>query len=442
MRRKNLYWLFSVVTVSLLVFGIYEFFSAKAYRQSLEDTYNRAFFELTDYVDDIDTLLAKSMLATSAGEMASLSQELSVQANAAKACIAQIPITDVSLDKTEKFLSQVGDYTYSLSQNVINRKSISEDEYKSLASLGKYATTLNNALSELSKDVYSGNMHFGSNASLSRGGVAYADGEGFSAIEKKFGEYPTLIYDGPFSEHIENLKPQLLENKPEISKTEAVKKAADFLGVQAETLEFVSETENASIASYLFRQKRGRTEQSICLTKKGGYVLYFLNNKTVRNEKLSVDDAIKKSKEYLNDKGFADMTESYYEKTNGIATINFAYTQNNIKCYSDLIKIKVALDDGSVIGMEAKGYIMNHHKRDLRAPRLAKTDARLKVTQKLSIDSVNVALIPKDSMREVLCYEFKGSFSGRNFLIYINAETGAEEDIQILIESPDGVLTI
>lgn len=442
MKRKNLYWLFSVVTVSLLVFGIYEFYSARAYRQSLEDTYNRAFFELTDYIDDIDTLLAKSMLATSAGEMASLSQELSVQATAAKSCLSQIPITDVSLDKTEKFLSQVGDYTYSLSQNVINKKSISDDEYESLATLGNYATTLNNSLSELSKNVYNGSMHFGKNAGLSRSGVVYADGEGFSAIEKKFGEYPTLIYDGPFSEHIENMKPQLLENKPELSKTEAAKKAAGFLGVQSETLEFVGETENSSIESFLFRLKRGRTEESICITKKGGYVLYFLNNKTVRSEKLSVDEAIKKAKEFLDKKGFADMAESYYEKSGGVATINFSYVQNNIKCYSDLIKVKVSLDDGTIVGMEAKGYIMNHRKRDLRAPRLAKTDARLKVTKKLSIDSVNVALIPKDSMREVLCYEFKGSFSGRNFLVYINAETGAEEDIQILVESPDGILTI
>jgi len=442
MSRKSIYWLFSVVTVSLLVFGIYEFYNAKAYRQSLEDTYNRAFFELTDYVDDIDTLLAKSMLATSAGEMASLSQELSVQATAAKSCLAQIPITEVSLDKTEKFLSQVGDYTYSLSQNVISKKSISEDEYESLAALGSYATTLNNALSELSKNVYSGDIHFGRNSSLGKSGVAYADGEGFSAIEKKFGEYPTLIYDGPFSEHIENMKPKLLENKPEISKTDAAKKAAEFLSLKADTLEFVGESENSSIPSYMFRTKRGRNEQSISITKNGGYVVYFLDNKTVRAEKLSVDEAIKKGKDFLSSKGFTDMTESYYEKTSGIATINFAYTQNNIKCYSDLIKVKVSLEDGSIVGMESKGYIMNHQKRDIKAPQLAKADARLKVSSKLSIDSVNVALIPKDSKREVLCYEFKGNFAGKNFLIYINAETGTEEDIQILVESPDGILTI
>ena len=92
--------------------------------------------------------------------------------------------------------------------------------------------------------------------------------------------------------------------------------------------------------------------------------------------------------------------------------------------------------------MEAQGYVMNHHTRDIRTPRLTKQDARGYISSRLVIDSVNIALIPKDSKREVLCYEFKGTSNGRNFIVYINADTGREEDVQILVESPDGILTI
>ena len=443
MKKRNLYWLFSVLITVLAVFGIYEFFNARAYRRGLEDSYNRAFFELTDYVDDIDTLLAKSMLATSATEMASLSQELSVQATAAKSCLAQLPITEVSLDKTEKFLAQVGDYTYSLSQNIINKKSISEDEYESLSALGTYAASLNNALADISQKVYKGELHFGSNSHAGRDGVVYAaDGDPFSNIEKKIGEYPSLIYDGPFSEHIENLKPKLLENTSEISKDAAAKKLAEFLDMDASALEFMGETQNSNLPVYRFHGTRGKTEISASVTKQGGYIVYFLGTRRIKKEAISVDDAITKAKAFLSEKGFDSMKESYYEKKDGVATVNFAYQQNNVTCYSDLIKIKVALDDGEIIGMEAYGYIMNHHRRDIRTPALLKQEARAKVSNKLSIDSMNIALIPKDSKREVLCYEFKGTFGDKNFLIYINAETGVEEDIQILIESPDGILTI
>lgn len=443
MDKRKFYWIFSVVIVALGVFGTYEYFKARAYRQSLEDTYNRAFFELTDYVDDIDTLLAKGMLATSAGEMATISQELSVQASAAKSCLAQLPTANIQLDKTEKFLSQVGDYTYTLSQSLIDKKSITEDEYESLNSLSSYASTLNQSLVELSDKVYSGEYRFGNSGDVSLEKVVYAEtSDALSAIEKEFGEYPSLIYDGPFSEHIENMEPKLLKGERELSRNEAANLAAKFFDIKSDSVVYVGETQNSLMNSYMFRCNADNDETMVSITKKGGHVVYFLKNRNVRSEKLSVEDAIDKARTFLKQKGYDSMQNSYYEKMNGVATVNFAYKQNEVICYSDLIKVKVALDDGEIVGMEANGYVMNHEKRDIRTPHLTKQEARNKISSRLSIDSVNIALIPKDSKREVLCYEFKGTSGGRNFLVYINAENGREEEIQILIESPDGILTI
>ncbi len=443
MDRGKYYWGITVLIVALGVFGIYEMYSAKAYKQGLEDTYNRAFFELTGYVDDIDTLLAKGMLATTAGEMSRISQELSVQASAAKACLAQIPQSEIGLEKTEKFLSQVGDYTYVLSRNLINKQTISEEEYENLSALGTFAQSLNEKLADLTNKVYSGEFKFTSGDSISLEKVAYAESsDPMTDIEKEFGEYPSLIYDGPFSEHIESRNPKMLENMREITRDEAKNKLSKFFGTNAKNITYIAETENSLMNSYMFKVVRERDEITAGITKKGGEIVYFLSNRKTGAEKISVADAIKKASDYLRDRGYESMKDSYYEKSNGIATVNFAYQENNTVCYSDLIKVKVELDSGDIVGMEANGYIMNHRTRNLKAPALSVQEARNKLSSRLSIDSVNVALIPKDSKREVLCYEFKGTSLGRNFLIYINADTGNEEDIQILIESPDGVLTI
>ena len=443
MNRGRYFWGVTVLVVVLGVFGIYEMYRAKAYKQGLEDTYNRAFFELGNYVDDIDTLLAKGMLATSAGEMTALSQELSVQASAAKACLAQLPQNEAQLEKTEKFLSQVGDYTYMLSRSLIDKKTISEEEYENLSALGSYAQSLNEKLSELTQKIYSGEFRFGDNANISIEKVAYAEtSDPFSDIEKEFGEYPSLIYDGPFSEHIESMQPKMLENAREVTRDEAKGKIAKRFGVDAKNVSYITETENSLMNSYMFKVISGKDEITASITKKGGNLVYFLSNRRVLKEEISVEDAIKKAAEYLEKHGYDSMKNSYYEKANGVATINFAYKQNNTICYSDLIKVKVSLADGDIVGMEANGYIMNHHPRKLTAPALSIQEAMSKISSRLSIDSVNIALIPKDSKREVLCYEFKGTSGGRNFLIYINADNGNEEDIQILIESPDGILTI
>ena len=443
MDRKKLYWSFSVALVVLGVFGIYKNYSAKAYKQGLEDTYNRAFFELTDYVDDIDTLLAKGMLVNSAGEMAAIANEISVQASAAKACLAQLPTSQVQLDKTEKFLSQVGDYTFTLSQSLIDKKSISGEETENMASLGEYATGLNQSLAELSNKVYDGSYRFGDDAKISLEKVVYAEtSDPWSAIEKEFGEYPSLIYDGPFSEHIENIKPKMTEGKRELSKDEVATYASKFFGIQKDRVKFMNETQNSLMDSYVYSCIVNKEEVIAAFTKKGGQLVYFINNRRVRNEELSVEEAIYKAQIYLSQNGYKDMKNSYYEKANGVATVNFAYKQNDVVCYSDLIKVKVALDNGDILGMEAKGYVMNHEKRDIRTPHLSKQEARGYVNPRLSIDTVNIALIPKESKREVLCYEIKGTANNRNFIIYINADTGREEDIQILVESPDGILTI
>jgi len=157
---------------------------------------------------------------------------------------------------------------------------------------------------------------------------------------------------------------------------------------------------------------------------------------------ISFDEATQYAQDFLQKNGFYSMEQSYYEKLDGIAVINFAYVQDGIKCYSDLIKVKVALDNGEILGMETGGYLMNHESRAIGQPTISMQEAAQKLNHHLEYKSGNLALIPKDSLEEVLCYEFHGSFAGRNYIIYVNAFNGREEKILMLIESENGILTI
>ena len=75
-------------------------------------------------------------------------------------------------------------------------------------------------------------------------------------------------------------------------------------------------------------------------------------------------------------------------------------------------------------------------------PKLTMEEAKSKISTGLEVSGTKLALVPKDSMREVLCYEFKGAFNGKNFLVYVNADNGREEEIFLLIESEEGILTV
>lgn len=415
-------------------------------RISVNNGYDRAFFELTDYVSDIDALLSKARLASDPAQLASVSNEIFMKAAEAKSCFGQLPTENADLEHTAKFLSQVGDYTYVLSRNMINGSKITDDEYDTLCSLNDYAAALSKNLSDIEKRIYAGELSF--TTARGDGGAieAMAAGDGvfrdLENVEKAFDDYPALIYDGPFSEHIENMESYMLKTAPEISKVEALRKAEELLGERGKGLLFESETANTAIEAYNFGRDYADGHITVSITKKGGYVLYFLDTRSADSSEYDIAAASGLAQKFLISRGITDMSSSYYEVTDNVATINFAYAQDGTKCYSDLIKVKVALDDGSIVGMECKGYLMNHRRRDLPAAAISPEQARERVSTRLEVSEVSLAVIPKDSLREVLCYEFKGACAGKNFIIYINAETGREEQILLLIESETGILTI
>src|SRR5699024_11355544 len=105
-----------------------------------------------------------------------------------------------------------------------------------------------------------------------------------------------------------------------------------------------------------------------------------------------------------------------------------------------LIKVKVALDTGEIIGFDASAYYMNHKERDIEPAKLTKEEAREYVKVDFDIDSVRLAIIPKGK-DEKLCYEFKGKYNGSDFIIYINALDGKEENILQIIKDKNGTLT-
>lgn len=75
-------------------------------------------------------------------------------------------------------------------------------------------------------------------------------------------------------------------------------------------------------------------------------------------------------------KGFKNMKETYYLKKQGIVTINYAYEQNGVIMYPDLIKLKVALDNGEVLGIETTGYLNSHEERKLPQVKISKEEAK------------------------------------------------------------------
>ena len=181
---------------------------------------------------------------------------------------------------------------------------------------------------------------------------------------------------------------------------------------------------------------------NLSISKKGGHMVSMNANREVNSEVISQEEADEKGKAFLEAKGFKNMKETYYLKQEGIVTINYAATQNDVVMYPDLIKVKVALDNGEILGVETTGYLNNHIQRDVSHINITKEEAKKSLNKDLQIESEGLAVIPTEWKTEILCYEFKGKVEDREFLVYINADNGREEDILIITNTPNGTLTM
>lgn len=447
---RKMYSIVILVIAAISIWGIYQYKHAANLRQQLDNQYNRAFYDMIGYVNNVETLLIKSLITSTPEKTSATLQEAWRQANFAQAYLGQLPVSQHILANTSKFLSQVGDFAYSLNNNTMGGNHISDSEYEAIESLYGYSAALGKSLDELQGQLASGRIRWGALAQQGPGVFkrtsANLTAQQFEDIDKTFQEYPKLIYDGPFSDHLVTAEPKGITGV-ELGIEEAKQKVIDFFGKdRIDSVENTSKNDNSQIKTYSFKIRLKNTPGDqiaiMDITQKGGHPFWMIYNRLVNEEKIDVEKAKSLGKSFLESRGFENMMDTYYLKEDGTATINYAYQQNDIIIYPDLIKLKIALDTGEVIGLEAKGYLHSHKERDIPVPNISMEEAEAKINKKVDIGKGGLAIIPTDFKTELLTYEFKGKFNNQDFLVYINAITGKEENILMIVNTPNGILTM
>ena len=446
-----MYSIVVVIIAAIAGWGIYQHKHAANLRQQLDNQYNRAFYDMVGYVNNVETLLVKSLITSTPEKTASTLQEAWRQSNFAQAYLGQLPVSQHILANTAKFLSQVGDFSYSLNNNSMGGKPLSDQDFKAIQDLHGYAAALGKSLDSLQQELSTGRIKWGE---LSQKGPgifqrtsANMSAQQFENIDKTFQEYPRLIYDGPFSDHLSETGPKGLTGEA-LSDEKVKEKVVLFFGKdKVESVQSTGKNDSGPIKTYSYTVKfKGAPDDQIAsvdFTQKGGHPFWMIYNRPVADEKkVNIDQAKKIGKEFLSKHGYENMQDTYYLSEDGTAVINYAYKQDDVIVYPDLIKVKIALDTGDIVGIETKGYLSSHTKRDIKEPKITIEDAKAKINKRIEIKSSGLALIPTNFKTELLTYEFKGKFNNQDFIVYINALTGKEENILMIIDTPNGILTM
>lgn len=446
MKRKTAAAVISILSAAVLVLAVVATVHVRRSRRLeyyARMSTQRAFSELVGDVSALSDDLEKCVYISDAALQSALCTQVYGKALEAQMALGELPYEAQALEQAAGFLSRVGDYACVLSRSVGQNGGYSSEELENLQSLAETAGVMAGNLRELEMQLANGTMTMDTallEAAPQEDAVLLSDS--ISDIENEFPELPTLIYDGPFSDAIRSDDPKLLHGMQAVDEEQARSVAAQMLGMNEAVLESAGEC-GGDVPCWCFCASVTGGEYAVSVTKRGGVVWSVLSSHRVQQERYSVADALKIAQNLLAEAGMDGMETSYHIVQDGVLTVNFAYRQEDTLCYADLIKVGIALDTGSLQSYDASGYIRSHHERTLSAVAVDAQQAQSALAAALKVQSHGMALIPTDGGGETLCHEFLCTTdSGRRCLIYVNALSGNEERILLLLEDEAGTLTI
>lgn len=425
----------SVILASLLMMTVFTpFDGAMAYDVQAR----RNFYDLVECVDSIDVNLSKLVVSNDSEEQQRLLGEIRVQSTLATDNLTMLTLQDETKYNTTKFINQVGDFSKMLSYKLIEGENITTSEKESLNIMYEVNSYLKKELDELSTKLDK-NFTF---KSLFEGKNDNLIISKFTEMESNIVTYPTLIYDGAFSDNVNNDKAKGLENLSEISKTEAEQIVkTTFSSYNLKEINLVGETLGVAIETYNFEavsEDDVRFDASI--SKKGGKVIEFNHYKDCSKNNYDVNSCEEIATKFLEKLGLKNMKAVWRSESEYTLTFNFASLVDGVICYNDLVKVNVCRERGEVSGMEAKTYYSNHTTRSVNKVAISLDTATKKVSQEISIETSRLAIIPKGQNKEVLAYEFSGTRNDDVYYIYIDAITGKEVNIFKVVKTSEGVL--
>lgn len=439
-------WIAAVVSlgVSVLVLGTLVTIGIVDNATSMgdmEDVYSRSFYNLTNLLNNMDVNLSKLTVSSSSEEQQTILMDIIVESELIESNLEQLPIEDEDKASTVKLVNQVGDYSKSLNKKLASGEALGSDEAAKIEAMSGTVSSLATEINETANTIKDGkNLKF--SALLKKNNNLITDS--FTKLTNASADYPQMIYDGPFSDGLDEREIKGLSGG-ELSKEDAVARGKEYLmDYELSELYASGEAVTKSIACYVLE---GKTLSGVGvylqLAKRGGKPVLFTLYDECEEDNFSDEECIKIGEEFLSSIGYEGMKAVWQNENNNVLSVNYAFCQEGAVVYSDLIKVKVCKEKGKVVGIEAITYLTNHTgNRDVSSPNISAESARKTAENKIDVSSVRLAVIPLGVKSEVLAYEVSGTYNDNLYYIYINALTGKEAQIFKVVKTTEGTLLL
>ena len=407
----------AVITLSVFV-GIYAKDRVEKDRD-LDAFYQSAYYGLVGNFVDIENDLAKARVMTDSKILKEDLMKIDVNCNLASQNLQVFYANNDGMHNLMSYINQLGDYCRYLIRELDHGKSLTTTQVENLNKLwgvSKEYGKLLNSLQDYAKD--------GNSLAKLLGESNEEFEDILSSINNGSIEYPSLIYDGPFSDGVLKREAKGVVGE-EITPEQGKKFVEKYLvGYDIENIEYAQDNVNR-IPSYLYAVKlKGGRQCSVQIAKKGGLLLLIDLFHEVEEPSLTIEQCQKVAEQYCESIGLKNMKAVWINNNKSNVYINMCYEQDGIVNYPDMVKLKISLDTGEVIGYEGLNYAFNHTAREYEEPKISEEQAILNVSAILENIEIRLVTIPWNTVSEKVAYEIVGELDGEKYFVYVDAYNG------------------
>jgi len=400
-----------------------------------ENSYQRSFHELSYHMDLLHDQIGTSLAMNSGEKLSPQFVEIWRITSEALTNVSQLPLSLIPVHKTEEFLSDIGSFTYRTAIRNLDDDPLNDDELDTLHELYDQAGNLKNELRQMQHDVLKNNLRWMDVELALATQEEPMDStiiDGFNSVEDHVDQYTNEREGTSFLQTVDNKNDYQSVTGKRKSEKEIRKFSKDLFTIDDEINITVNKSgEGADVPMYsVFYEDGKRVYMDI--TEQGAHPINILVEREIEEAKLSLNDGLIEAENYLKEFGYENMEVLQSQQFEQIGVYTFLNIEDDVRIYPDSIAVKVALDNGDIMGLNAKDYILNHHDRDIEKPKITSEEARDEVNQNVKIHDEHLSLIENDLNEEVLTYEFLGEMNDETYRIFINAQSGNEEKIEKL----------
>lgn len=429
--------------IGAIIWGYQEHQDKNAVLIQAENNYQRAFHDLTYRIDLLNDKISTVLATNTPEQLSPQLAEIWKITSEAHASVGQLPLTLLPFNKTEEFLTNIGDFSYRVAIRRLDEEPLTEDEKDLLNQLHETANEIRRELRSVQHTALSQGLRW-MDVELALATNEPSDNtiiDGLKTIEKNAEQFSETDNEAGFSFTTANENKEIKLEGKEYSSQEIIDFVRKHFDLDNNVDIQVDETgEGSDIPMYHASFQTNDLYGYADITKQGANIVSYLLNRDINERKISLHDGMNEAAKLLNDIGYKNVQPIGSAQYEQVGVYQFVFVdENNIYFHPDMIQVKVALDNGDIIGLSARDYIINQHSRENHqfTAKLTEQEAIDQVNPNIAVQETRLSVIESDLGEEVLTYELIGTMNDNTYRIYINSNDGFEERVELLKQTEE-----